>query len=215
MINSTGMIGNEYAFYQKIEPELKLIIDVGAAESFFIGVDCEIHFFEPDPIPFEELSKHRNKNYFFNKKGLGSKNSEANLYNEIGSVYNRFNNDELNIEKIEILRLDSYIEEHRIEKISLLKIDTEGMEYEILCGMGHYLDICDYIVFEYAWDTAEAAGVSFSNLKDILKNYNLYEMDYNGNLVDLDEPRITARVRPNTNNIVAKNKKNEHGYRIF
>ena len=82
------------------------------------------------------------------------------------------------------------------------------MEYEILLGMGDYLNTCKYIVFEYAWDTAEAAGVKFVDIKNLLKNYNLFEMAPDGHLIDVDELKITNRVYPNTNNIVAKNKKN-------
>jgi FkbM family methyltransferase len=211
MIKLEGTIGNEYYFYSKIETQLKLIIDVGAQNSFFTNVDCEIHFFEPDTYAFNELTKNDNEKYFFNKKGLGSRNQEKILYNDLGSAYHRYVNgiNYDNNEKIEIIRLDSYITERNIKNISLLKIDTEGMEYEILLGMGEYLNICKYIVFEYAWDTAEAAGVNFSNIKSLLDGFDLFEMDINGELIDLDEDKITKRIRPNTNNIVAKNKKSE------
>jgi FkbM family methyltransferase len=211
MIKLGGTIGNEYNFYSKIEPELKLIIDVGAQNSFFTNVNCEIHFFEPDTVAFNELIKNTNEKYFFNKKGLGIENQEKILYNDLGSVYHRHVNGinyDVN-EKIEIIRLDLYITEKNIKNISLLKIDTEGMEYEILSGMGEYLDICKYIVFEYAWDTAEAAGVNFSNIKSLLDGFDLFEMGSGGELINLDEEKITKRVRPNTNNIVAKNKKSE------
>ena len=208
MINNIAMLGNEYEFYKKIEPELDLIIDAGARDSFFLGVNCYVHFFEPDSEEFNSLSKNVNDKYTFNKLGLGSESKEVTLYNNIGSTYNRFGHDVGQQEKIIITRLDSYISENNIKEISLLKIDTEGMEYEILLGMGDYLDICKYIVFEYAWDTAEAAGVKFSDIKNILKNYNLFEMGTNGDLINVNELKITNRVYPNTNNIVAKNKKN-------
>lgn len=209
MINLEATIGNEYDFYSKIEHELKLIIDVGAAMSFFTNVDCEIHFFEPNTEYFNKLLEFDNEKYVFNKKGLGSKHEEKILYNDLGSAYYRHVdgiNYDIN-EKIEIIRLDSYISEKNIKDISLLKIDTEGMEYEILSGMGDKLTLCKYIVFEYAWDTAEAAGVNFSDIKLLLNEFDLFEMAEGGELVEVDEEQITRKIRPNTNNIVAKNKK--------
>lgn len=217
MIRKDGTIGGEYSFYCKIEPELKIIIDVGAQDSFFIGVDCEIHFFEPDTIAFNKLvykitnnniqNIKNHKNYFYNKVGLGKNTTKKKLYYESGSTNWRnvpitlANPD--NFEEINIIRLDSYIEEKKIKEISLLKIDVEGMEYDVLLGIGNYINICKYIVFEYSWDTAEANGTNFSDIKNLLKNFELYRIENDGNLGTLYESKIIKRVLPNINNLVA------------
>ena len=207
MINKHGTMGNEFNFYSNLGPKLNTVIDVGARDSFFTDLECEVHYFEPDSKAFTDLGKKITKNnHYINKLGLGMDANNKKLYNESGSTNIRpsaFVNYGIN-EDIKIIRLDSYVLEKNIKQISLLKIDTEGMEYEVLKGLGDYLKICEYIIFEYAWDTAEAAGVDFYDIKNLLTDFDLFEMGIDGELITLDEQKITAKVRPNTNNIVAK-----------
>jgi FkbM family methyltransferase len=199
-------IGNEYNFYVKIENELNLVIDAGARNSFFTDLDCEVHYFEPDTIGYETI-KTKKPNHYINKLGLGSNTTKKILYNDSGSAYRREHDlvNLSNFEEINIISLDDYVESKNIKEISLLKIDVEGMEYEVLCGSKKILNKTKYVVFEYSWDTAKAAGTSFDKIKSILKNFKLYEMNYDGSLRDIDEQSICAEVYSNTNNIVAKN----------
>ena len=205
MIKQYNYIGNEFPFYSKIENQLNLIIDVGARDSFFTNVNCEVHYFEPDSEAYDNL-KINKPNHFKNKLGLSSKNEIKKLYNQLGSTnYRPVDNINYNIcENIQTITLDEYVEDKKIKKISLIKIDTEGMEYEVIKGAKKSLEICDWVVFEFAWDTAEAAGVTFNDIKNLLTKFEIYDIDNFGNLVSVNEEKITARIRPNTNNLVAK-----------
>jgi FkbM family methyltransferase len=206
MINKqNNYIGNEYAFYNSILNELKVVIDVGAQSSFFTNLNCEVHYFEPCSKGFKTLPVNKHK-HFANKLGLGKKNSIKKLFNETGSTYYRNNagNHEI-YEDIEVITLDSYTEQKNIQQITLLKIDTEGMELEVFLGAKQTLKKTKYIVFEFAWDTAEAANVTFQDIKNVLQDFKIFEINEDGTLRVINETSITARVRPNTNNLVAIN----------
>ena len=64
MITRTALCApDEYNFYCKIEPELKLVIDAGTASTFFNQLNCEVHFFEPDSNHYNSLINSKSSNF--------------------------------------------------------------------------------------------------------------------------------------------------------
>lgn len=201
----------EKAVYTKIESELKVVFDVGAANSFLNKLDCEVHFFEPMENRFTELVNMTppNDKYTYNMSGCGSKNTTMDLYGAIGSTEwrelpPRFGvKEDSPVERIKIVRLDDYITEKGIEEISLLKLDIEGAEYEALLGMGDHLTKCKYITFEYGWDMSESFGFKLRDILDLLTDFDVFQMNdpqpINNNMIKAME----AKVVPNLNYLIA------------
>lgn len=101
-----------------------------------------IYGFEPDPVNYAKAVKNLELNTFNNIKyqnfGLGSQKGE--LYLKIDTPSNRGGNriDQQNISensiKIQIEKLDDVVSKMNIEKIDLIKMDVEGFEHEVLKG---------------------------------------------------------------------------------
>lgn len=204
----------EYNFYSKIESELNIVIDAGAADTFFDCLECEVHFFEPDSKHYNSLvnNKSGNEKHFYNKVGLGNTITKKMLYNELGSVINwdctklGIRKKNINVvEEIEIIRLEDYLDNNHIQSISLLKVDVEGMDYEVIEGLGRYINKCKYITFEFQGHIAEwnldGAKESFNRYLKILENYNVFNINHDGSI-----STITDNMMAGYHNFVAINK---------
>jgi FkbM family methyltransferase len=212
MIRQTKQLtSEEYTFYTKIESELKVVFDVGATNSFFNELDCEVHFFEPQLTRYNELvgMTKENDRYFHNQLGCGDTNGSIEIFNDLSStqwrdVPKQFGvKNKSNVEIIEIIRLDSYLGTLRqVPEISLLKLDIEGAEYSALLGMGNLLNKCKYITFEYGWDTSEVFNFKLQDILDLLNDFDTFKMTING-LTPVNVEAMEKRIRPNANNLVA------------
>ena len=82
------------------------------------------------------------------------------------------------IENIEInqIRLCDYMIEKEIQKIDFLKIDTEGYEYNVLLGLGKYLQKISLIMFEHHYDDMIIKDYSFGDINDLLKKNNFKQI---------------------------------------
>lgn len=121
----------------------KNIIDVGG----FIGdsaivleryTDKNVYTFEATRSNYEKILKtiHLNNSQRIIpvNQGLGSKNEEMEIScngSESSLVYSKTSNDSK--EKIAIITLDQYVQEHKID-VGLIKVDIEGYEMEFLKG---------------------------------------------------------------------------------
>ena len=199
---------DERMFYERIINELDVVIDIGAQESFFQLLDAEVHFFEPDPAWYDQLvstatpsvpdSIDTKKQYFFNNVGIGSTPGTMVLYAKLGSTIYRepfkdiSRNDDIKFHttEIDIITLQSYIKLHNISKISLLKIDCEGMEFDILNGMGEYINICKYIVFEYDGSVKEwndtKPNMVIKKISKLLSKYTICKINDDGTVAPID-----------------------------
>ena len=73
-------------------------------------------------------------------------------------------------EKVDVIRLDQFINEHQIPHIHFMKIDIEGHEIQAFKGLGNYLDnqFIDYIQFEYG-------GANLDSRSSLMELYKLFE----------------------------------------
>ena len=137
-----------------------------------------VHMFEPVEASYQNILKNisEQNQIALNKVGVSDSAGELEIYyNKIGSplasLYQR-DIEEYNIslnqhEKINLIRLDSYIQEKNIDHIHLLKIDVEGHEIAAFNGLGDFLtsSFIDVIQFEYGGANID----SRTYLKDFFK----------------------------------------------
>ncbi len=117
----------------------------------------DIYIFEPHPQIIEETKKIYGFNCYAlaisNKNGkmnFNAINLDKNTNSGISSLrehkFNK-NQDYYKIE-VEVMRMDSFIENNNITSIDFLKIDVEGATYEVLMGFGSKLKIIKAIHLE-------------------------------------------------------------------
>ena len=66
--------------------------------------------------------------------------------------------------------------EKEIPKIDFLKIDTEGYEYNVLLGLGEYLQKTSLIMFEHHYDDMIIKDYSFGDMSELLKKNNFKQI---------------------------------------
>ena len=164
-----------------------------------------IFSFEPSQKNFRVLSSNLlnfKKKYSSTKialfnYGLGEKNCQTYINNTLessSSTINSINKKskyykkklkylmtsvELYVSKrelIEIKTLDSFIVSENINCIDLLKIDTEGYELKILSGVSKNFKIIKYIYFEHHYDNMIDKGYVFSDIHNLLKEYDFKQV---------------------------------------
>jgi len=144
----------------------KVYFDVGANNGYTSvpvasrNQDTMVYAFEPTP---EMIQKIESKtigldNYFLTKKAVSNYNGNATFkvagHADWGcsslldfsdkSKTNWPGRTDLNVTqeiKVDVIRLDGFIEEHNITKIDYLHIDTQGSDLKVLEGLGKHIDI--------------------------------------------------------------------------
>jgi FkbM family methyltransferase len=152
----------------------KIYFDIGAnngESSLFLANDPSniVYAFEPTPFLIKRIeNKILNKtNYFLIKKAVSNFNGKA-TFNIAGnadwgcsSLLNFseksktcwVNRPDFTVtEKIEVdvIRLDSFIEEYHIPYITYLHIDTQGSDLNVLKGLGKYITRVEAGILEAA-----------------------------------------------------------------
>lgn len=149
----------------------------------------QIYAFEPSDHHCARLTYNLALNNFSNvtliKKGLHSTSGTATLYrpstdemiNNSGaaSLYpNTTISEKLFNEKIELIKLDDFVEEQHIFRIDLIKIDIEGSEYNaLLGGLATLKRFRPVVLIELDQDNLYRAGCTSA---DILNFW--YSLDY-------------------------------------
>lgn len=140
------------------------------------SVTTNIHAFEPTNSCYEIISRKIGTKIKINKFGVSEVAGSSQIYYDkemsgLGSLYQRDLSDSGMVldcsEKIELRRLDTYIDEQNISHIHFVKIDIEGHELSGLKSFGDYLsgDFIDYIQFEYGGTYMD----SHTTLRDIYR----------------------------------------------
>lgn len=129
-----------------------VFFDVGANVGYLsaiaagiVGIRGQVHAFEPVPKYFARLRRLAELNpahaIFVNACAAGETDETRTIYltreagqNTLVPTYK----DTVEItggQKIQVIRLDSYIEEEGIGRVALIKIDVEGYEFHVLRGL--------------------------------------------------------------------------------
>ena len=143
--------------WTKLAEDADVIFDVGANTGIFsliakaVNPASDVYAFEPVDRVFEKLEKNNTiNNYNIKCEKLAASNftGEATIYDSSAEhTYSVTVNKNLYVEnkniierKIQVKRLDEYIEEKAIKNIDLIKIDVETHEPEVLEGLGVLLE---------------------------------------------------------------------------
>ncbi|MFH1308704.1 MAG: FkbM family methyltransferase [Patescibacteria group bacterium] len=190
-INGEERFLNDLANYYKKHNNL-CVFDIGANVGNYSkmvinklnsrNIKYGLHLFEPTAGCFSELKNNfeNNRNIVLNNFALSDSEGNSSIFYDkeksgLASLYKRelTKNNILNIEfnkseKIELKRLDNYIEENNIEHIDFIKIDVEGHEINVFKGMGKILnsDFVDFMQFEYG-------GCNLDSMTNLMKIYEL------------------------------------------
>jgi FkbM family methyltransferase len=131
-----------------------VFIDVGAHVGYYsllaakkMGANGIVIAFEPNVDNYKILEHNVNLNEFSQIKlykiGLSDYDGEAQFYinpfNDGGSSLTKFDYKALKIVKINVEKLDTFLNDIPLNKIDLIKIDVEGHQMNTLRGMEHTL----------------------------------------------------------------------------
>lgn len=161
-----------------------VVFDVGANQGEWTGVaerlvsNVDFHLFEPSTAAFKCLMSRYNSesHIFLTNAACSDVSGQGMLYSDFdGSTLASLTKRDLSLydiemnksEEIECITLSDYIVSNRIGHIDLLKVDVEGHEYNVLEGLGEYLnpDFIDLIQFEYGGTNVDSRIL----LKDIFE----------------------------------------------
>ena len=180
------------------------LIDVGSHKGEYISsikknfhID-KIYGFEPNDEIFNNLKKNfsSNKIQLYNY-GISNEKGEVFLNKNIESSSSSIN--ELNINskyykkkffllnflklkdvttksKIQVMRLDEFMNKNNIKKLDLLKIDTEGFEYNAIKSIGSRIYDIKLIHIEHHFDDMIIKNYTLSDIHTYLKNKGFFKL---------------------------------------
>lgn len=122
---------------------------ISAVAARLVGIEGQVHAFEPVPSYFARLQRLAQMNpargIYPNDCALGENETTQLIYvtrepgqNTLVPSY-KSAPEITRSQEVRATRLDSYIESRRIERVSLIKIDVEGYEFPVLKGFERYL----------------------------------------------------------------------------
>lgn len=142
----------------KLCADAQNIFDIGANTGVYSLIAKTVHpgasvfAFEPVQRVFERLEENKYLNRFdicCFEKALSDYDGAATIYDTASehiysvTVNKNLNKPEIQVKetRIQVMRLDTFIEMQKITSIDLMKIDVETHEAEVLQGMGKYLEL--------------------------------------------------------------------------
>jgi len=172
-----------------------IVLDIGANAGDYtravlaINPNALVHAFEPSSVACKQLkSLEREDNVTIVNSAVGSEQGQLTLYDYEGAsgslhasahreVIEELHGGQAHGEKVLVQRLDKYLEENSIERVDLLKIDTEGWEYDVLVGLGRYLEDGAVEVIQFEFNEMNVMSRRFfKDFWDLLKDYEIYRL---------------------------------------
>ncbi|MCI8341770.1 MAG: FkbM family methyltransferase [Firmicutes bacterium] len=172
-----GKILNKWTGYFR---DAKVLLDIGANLGnhtlyWAVNTDCEnIYSFEPYGPNFELLEENVKTNGLNMvtavNAGVGEKKSKAVVKSfdegNFGATTLQEATEESSDETMEIIDIDSFVEEQKIERVDFAKIDTEGFEEKVIAGMKNVISKFRPVLwievgcesFENVFENLEAKG---------------------------------------------------------
>ena len=174
------------------------LIDVGSHKGEYISsikknfhID-KIYGFEPNDEIFNNLNKNfssdkiqlyncgvsNKKGEVFLNKNIESSSSSINELNTNSKYYKKkfflLNflklKDVTTKSKIQVVRLDEFMNKKNIKKIDLLKIDTEGFEFNVIKSIGSRINDIKLIHIEHHFDDMIIKNYTLSDIHGYLTN---------------------------------------------
>ena len=137
----------------------KKLLDIGKLNNFALGEKSEEKF-----LNFTKETSSSSLNDFNLSSKYFKKKMKILNVNNINQYYKK--------EKILDKKLDDYVEDLNLEKIDILKIDTEGYEINVLKGAVNNLKKIKYIYFEHHYDNMIIKRYTFKDINKILIENN-------------------------------------------
>ena len=183
-----------------------VIFDIGANTGVFaliakaVNQSAQVHAFEPIARIYDKLQKNIQLNHFDIKSypvAISDRNGKAeilddpNVENEYSlSLNNEHNSKSASWVKVEIdiITLDTFIEQNNIKKIDLLKIDVESHEGEVMEGFAKHLHLFKptFLIEILRNHVGERVQRTLTGL-----NYLYFNIDENGDILKVEN--ITRR----------------------
>jgi FkbM family methyltransferase len=170
-----------------------VFIDAGTGIGHFsllasrvIGKNGRIYAVEPSSRDFErlcdniELNKlpdvvHPRQFAFLDKNGteqLSIACEERNLINTIGTEFSSKGVDKIKTEKVNVVRIDDFVENERINKVDFIKLDVEGSETRALRGARNTIEKYRPSLMVGVNETAlKSCGSCLKELQQMLRDF--------------------------------------------
>lgn len=197
----------ETGFWKNLVKGKKVVFDVGSNIGYYsllasknMHRDALIYAFEPVSHTFSRakfnIELNGIKNILLHRIALSDKDGflDINVGNEENwgmSSINTHNYLSNKSEKVESLKIDTFVKQNKIEQIDAVKVDIEGSEFFLLKGMTHVLDhFRPVILMEVLDEHLIKANSSKEELFNIFwgKNYKAYKILSKIELVELTQP---------------------------
>lgn len=202
----TGYFENkETTFLKSKIKKDSVIFDIGANFGWysvhfskFVGLNGQIHCFEPVQEAFSELEENVKindcSNVVLNNTAIGKENGKLTLYvsDKLGTAFTSEHGEGKKIET-NLLKLDYYFADKNLTKIDLIKADVEGGELNVLYGAERILDEFHPALFiEVQEEHTMKYGYKPVDLFNFLikKGYKIYYLDQNSKLCELKDFEI-------------------------
>lgn len=180
-----------------------VFMDIGAnigcyslIASKIVGLEGEVHAFEPVSKVFDKMlfniQLNQLSNITTNRKAVYESSGLLEFFlssNENAGMSGIFHHDTESgeIEKVESITIDEYVEKKNITRIDLIKIDIEGAELFALKGMKNTINqFKPVIIMEVSEDVLQNIPVKKNEALDLMEDLNYVRkgIDVNGRLID-------------------------------
>ncbi len=199
---------NLIIFKKILKKKINVYIDIGSHKGEMIGViqkNFKVNYifaFEPNKDCHKTLKSIKHKKIKIFKFALSDKRGKDNLkigYISAMSTLNKINKNSFytlikrfviwvfffkkeiykkNL-KIKKMMFKDIFKKYKFKTFDLVKIDTEGHEFNILKGMGGYINKINVLLLEYHYDKSLIKNYSLNQLNSFLVNKNFQMISKN------------------------------------